>query len=377
MSKPDIRTVIGRAKLAPRREPYWQTIGKGRYLGFRVLDGGKLGTWIARYSDTITGKKPTLALGDFAELTGAERFNAAKKKADEWFDHLRRGGSTEARTFGEAIAPFIEHCQKIGLGSASSYESTLKRFVPPDSVLYRASLMDLSGKVIQAWRQSMPRDVARSTYNNRLNAVRGVLGFALKNGWTATDVWAKELSAMPGPDGRREVYLDGAERLRLVNNTQPDLQPLVRFLSLMPLRCGAAARLLVGDVDLRTGTVTVRLDKAGAGRTVPLTGAALELVRDQVKNKLPTAPLFTQSNGLAWSKDGWKGPIKTAAAAANLTDKTVLYVLRHSVVTDLIVQQGLDLMTTAKLAGTSVQQIEKHYGKLVDSRARDALAKLA
>ncbi len=374
--KPQLNTVTNRAKLEPRKEPYWQNLGKGRYLGFRALEGNKPGTWVARYNDTTTGKKPAYALGDFAELTGAERFAAAQKKAQEWFDHLQRGGSTEVHTFGEAIPLFIEHCTQIGLGSADKYAVILKRFVPEGSALYRARLIDLSRKTVKAWRESLPRDVARSTYNGRLNAVRGLLGFALKNGWAVTNVWSLELTAMSGPDGHRDVYLNAAERQRLVDACPSDLRPMVRFLSLMPLRCGAAAALLVGDVNLRTETLTVRVDKAAAGRTVPFTGAALELVRGQVKNKLPTAPLFTRANGKPWHRDYWKYAIREAVEAADLPDETVLYSLRHSVISDLVVG-GLDLMTTAKLAGTSVQQIDRHYGKLLDHRAREALGKLA
>jgi hypothetical protein len=46
------------------------------------------------------------------------------------------------------------------------------------------------------------------------------------------------------------------------------------------------------------------------------------------------------------------------------------------VITDLVTA-GLDLFTVAKLAGTSVAMIEKHYGQLQHDVARRALAGLA
>jgi site-specific recombinase XerD len=49
--------------------------------------------------------------------------------------------------------------------------------------------------------------------------------------------------------------------------------------------------------------------------------------------------------------------------------------VRHSVITDLVIG-GLDLATVAKLAGTSLLMIDKHYHKLVKSRATAALSAL-
>ena len=78
---------------------------------------------------------------------------------------------------------------------------------------------------------------------------------------------------------------------------------------------------------------------------------------------------------MAWNKDMWKGPIKIAAAAAELSPSTTAYTLRHSVITDLVTD-GLDLLTVAQLSGTSVTMIERHYGHLRADHAAAALARL-
>jgi hypothetical protein len=44
--------------------------------------------------------------------------------------------------------------------------------------------------------------------------------------------------------------------------------------------------------------------------------------------------------------------------------------------TDLVTG-GLDLLTVAKVSGTSVKMIEQHYGHLQREHAKQALAKLA
>ena len=68
--------------------------------------------------------------------------------------------------------------------------------------------------------------------------------------------------------------------------------------------------------------------------------------------------------------------MKTAAKLAGLPEATVAYTLRHSVVTDLV-KGGLDLFHVAKLAGTSIAMIERHYGQQQNEHARKALERLA
>ena len=117
-------------------------------------------------------------------------------------------------------------------------------------------------------------------------------------------------------------------------------------------------------------------DKANAGRSIKLPPATAKLFAAAAKDKLPAAPLFARADGRPWDKDMWKDPIKAAVRAAELPGEATAYTLRHSVITDLV-HGGLDLLTVAQVAGTSVRMIEKHYGHLRDTVAADALAKLA
>lgn len=67
-------------------------------------------------------------------------------------------------------------------------------------------------------------------------------------------------------------------------------------------------------------------------------------------------------NGNLWNKDARKGSIKGAASAAGLPICTTAYTLRHSTITNPVVD-GLDLLTFAQVSGTSVKMIAKHYGQ--------------
>lgn len=55
--------------------------------------------------------------------------------------------------------------------------------------------------------------------------------------------------------------------------------------------------------------------------------------------------------------------------------KTCLYTLRHSFITQTLLD-GVSTLEVAKIVGTSLPLIEKHYGHLVFDRARERLAKV-
>src|SRR6266403_257617 len=83
-----IDTKRGRDSLAPRREPYWHKLSKGRYLGIRKLPTGRA-AWIARYRDD-EGAQRYSALGEVSDTLG---FDQAKEAAEAWMRNAERGVS--------------------------------------------------------------------------------------------------------------------------------------------------------------------------------------------------------------------------------------------------------------------------------------------
>ena len=136
------------------------------------------------------------------------------------------------------------------------------------------------------------------------------------------------------------------------------------------------AKLKAGDFDRRLKVLKIGQDKSGKDRRIKLPNVTAEFFETASRDKLPTAPLLSRADGKAWNKDAWKGPVKTAAEAAKLPDGTAAYTLRHSVISDLV-HDGLDLLTVAQIAGTSVAMIERHYAHLRSDVAAVALTRLA
>lgn len=391
-----IQTVRQRSALAPRREPYWQSIGTGQHVGYRRTDDG--GHWIARSYDPATRKRLYKALGDLTEHPDADRYTVAVKLARGFFEHTAKGGRSEAITVRQSWERYAERQRKEkGEKAAVDVLGRLSRHVEDDPIA--GVLVDkLQSRHVKEWRERIATKPAipakrgpncrnkapqpskaksNGTLNRDMVPMRAALNLALEDGFVTSDhAWRQALKPIKNADGRRTLYLDRAQRRALIDHLPEDAAAFVRGLCLLPLRPGALAGLTVADFHARQGTLRIGTDKAGAGRSVLLPEATAGLFQEQVRGKLPAAPLLARWDGKAWDKDAWKGPIKVAAAAAGLPAETTAYTMRHSVITDLVAD-GLDLFTVAALAGTSVAMIEKHYGHLQQERARDALAGLA
>jgi len=379
-----------RERLRPKSgdEPHWQRLRAGCYLGYRSSRRGGRGAWFARAYDTDTGKYQRKALGDYGSLTGHEVFAAARKAAEAWADQVESGGvrSEKLETVADACRAYL----KVRPGAIA--EGVFRRQVYDDPIA-KVNLDKLRRHHLQEWRtrlEKTPALISRnkegekrtkarsaSTTNRDMVPVRAALRRVLSPGAPNTDAaWQEALKPQKGADKRRNLYLDRAERKRLLQSTEAEAMPFVQALCLLPLRPGALASLHAGDFDKRTRTLTIGKDKDGRPRQITVPQVIADFLAERVEGKLPAAPMFTRDGGREWNKDAWKHPVKNAVKTATLPGGATAYTLRHSVITDLV-RNGMPVLTVAQLSGTSVAMIERHYGHLVRDDAERALAQLA
>lgn len=381
--------VKDRTKLKPRRDPYWDRISKGSYLGFRKMTTSSDGTWLARCLNESAAKQVYKALGDFSELPDHQRYDAAKKAAQAWFDHLGKGGSSKPVTVSEACGKYAEHLRQTrGDKAARDVESRFKNYVLSNGVLAATELAKLTPVHLESWRKTLkntpnaggarrgePR--TDSTLNRDMTCLRAALNLAYKDGWVTSDyAWRGKLTPIKNADTRRDVYLDQGQRRTLIQHADSDLKDLLRGLCLVPLRPGALAALTVANYDKRLRTLAIGKDKSGHDRKIALPDSTAMFFESHCKDKLPTAPLLARANGKPWNKDAWVCPVKEAVIAGGLPSEATCYAIRHSVITDLV-HSGLDLLSVAQLSGTSLRMIERHYGHLTQKQAKQALARLS
>lgn len=388
-----------RDKLKSRRDPYWHKLAAGEFLGFRKLTDDAVGTWIARAYDAGQRKQRFHSLGTFDHLPARERYGAASKEARDWLKHLNAGGRHDVITVRQACDRYVATARREkGQAAGDDAHARLKRLVYDDPIA-SIPLTKLQRAHVQEWcvrlqdrpaiivrkgngakcglGTPMTRHRAPATINRDMATFRAALNLALADDFAVSDrAWRQTLKAKEKVDGRRRLYLDREQRCALLGNLNSDIEHFVRALCVLPLRPGAAAALCVRDFDSRQKTLVIPTDKAGGGRTIPLPDATWTLLKDAARDKLPGAPLFARWDGKAWNRATWKKPIKEAARIAGLPPETCAYTLRHSAITDLVID-GLDLFTVAQISGTSVAMIEKHYGKLRGEIARAALSALS
>lgn len=388
----NIKTVEGRARLQPRREPYYEQVRAGCFVGYRRMSTASEGTWVARCR-AENGKQKKDSLGDLGDVPKARRFDAAVAKAEAWFGTVMRAGDASVRTVADACAAYVKHVEGIQAHErAADLRARYRRWVEPTR-LAGIELARLKRGDIEAWRreltaapvvvnphapqaQQVKRERSPATVNRDVAAVRAALNHAHAGGYVASDTpWRLALKAAANADKARSAYLTLEERRRLLEQCEPDLRELVAAMCSLPLRPGAMAALTVADFDARAGVLRVGKDKAGRDRRITLPATTAAMVGRNCASKTPAAAIFTRSDGKAWDKDSWKKPFKAAVIAADLNEKTTMYSLRHCAITDLV--PHLDLLSIAQISGTSVAMIEKHYGHLQQGAAQAALARLS
>jgi integrase len=288
------------------------------------------------------------------------------------------------------IETVADACREYGK-TRSEAEGRFRRYVYDDAVA-NVKLDKLRRHHVREWRNRLEekpslvsrnkegdkrtRDRADSTVNRDMAVLRAALNTVLAPGTPNTEAaWQEALVAAPNASKQRTLYLDKAQRRKLLEHVDHEAAPFVRALCLLPLRPGAMAALTTGDFDKRTSEFTIGKDKAGRDRRIVIPPDAAALLSSQTTNKLPGAPLFRRMNGKAWDKNSWKVPIAAAVAGAGILGATA-YTLRHSTITDLV-SAGPPLLTIAQISGTSAEMIERHYGHLASDAAVKALGALA
>jgi len=363
----EIQKARVRKALQPRREPYWAApIARGRYIGFRKIDAQR-GSWIARLRDE-SGAQRYRALGMVSETFD---FDAAKKAAMAVFDAHDAGvKASERATVEDACRAYVEDRRREkGEATARDAESRFERTVY-DTEFGRMALDKLRTPAIRRWRDGL--GLGKASTNRTLTSVKAALNLAVSERLVPAAraiEWA-DVKPHKNATQRRTLYLDLGQRRALIAACDGALRDLIEAHALTGARPGELVSARRRQFDARTGSLTLS-GKTGT-RTVPLSEPAVALFTRLAKGKLPGALLLVRNDGKPWAHSDWDELVKAAVAKAKLPSGTVLYTLRHSFITQALTD-GMTTLDVARLVGTSLPMIERHYGHLVASAARERL----
>lgn len=337
-------------------------------------------------------RKANKVLGKWPGVT----VDAARTKARNLLVEVDKHGAPVAvgggpMTVGDACRDYVAALRKDGRkAAADDAERRFERTVFHDRI-GKMELGKLSQDAVEAWRDriesgelaALPvrkgrppnaKPLSKATVNRMRTTLVAALNRAVSRRKVTQDrviEWAN-VKPYAKVGNRRQLYLDRDQRRALLANAGADLRDVMECMALTGCRPGDPAAVLRRDYDARHATVTFRTKDHL--RTVPLSPQAKTLFDRIAKGKLPAANLFTNS-GAVWKPHDWRQLVKDAAAAASLPDGVVLYTLRHCWITDAITA-GMSLLDVARISGTSLSMIDKHYGQLVLGAARDKLAEV-
>ena len=403
-----IDTKRGRDALMPRREPYFHKLSKGRYVGLRKLNGG-YATWIARCRDDH-GTQRYQSLGDLSEDFD---FDRAKEAAERWIGELERGvtnrqedgrlitvasvciGYVRAlRTEGRKNAAHDAHMRfrrtiygtvaDPEFGPSRSISSQKSAPTPARAAKVRTAkrrkwsaephaladlpISKLRAPILKKWHVDLvAAGLSKAAANRTLTALKAALNMAVADR-RASPIVAQEwahVAPLKGAAQRRELFLDVSQRRGLLAQATGGARDLIEAAMYTGCRAGELTSARRSAFDARTRTLAVT-GKTGS-RTIPLAPAAVELFERLSRDKLPTAYLLVRDDGKPWGHSDWDERLKQHAVAAGLPANTCLYTLRHSFITQALLD-GVSTLEVSKIVGTSLAMIEKHYGHLVLDR---------
>jgi len=359
-----IDTSAKRLRLKLRREPYWQQISKGKFLGYRRTIAG--GSWVARMRGD-DNKQKYHALGD------VPNYEDALKAANEWMESV--GGVDNHRyTLRNAVDDYVKHLE-INNSKQSSHDVKLRlnKHIPTRlfntelSSLTTAQLKRLHNDMVKTEAEGEDERKSKDSANRVLAQLKAALNLAFRDGRVASDTEWSRVSAFKNVASSRKLFLTDKQVKALLKNTEGGFHRLVKAGVLTGARYGELARVKVKDIDLKDGTIEL-VGKTGH-RICYLSDDAVKFLKDVCKDRLPEAYLFVKDDGTQWGKSHHLRSMRDAVLKSKLPRESVFYSLRHYHISKALLS-GMPMQVVAENTGTSVRMIEKHYGKFTRTDRR-------
>lgn len=374
----DLSTKTARKKLSERKEPYWQKMGKGEYLGFRRGPD----TWHARFRNR-SGKQTFKVLG------GSPDFDEARKKAQEFF--VAEGSiATRNATRGtveDALKTYIRLLRQQGREPTADNAEDRFSLIVWDDPLAGVRLEDLTREDMREWRERLRKDRQNRSVNRHVRSVVAGLNKAHAEGHIGhPEAWKLEPLADDREEEAETLFLTPTQRDSIVSASSTACGFFLRAIEFTGARPGELADATAGDLDGKEGTLVLRHKKGRPAklrsRTVYLSREGAAFFRKQAKGKLPPAPLLIDPENRLWGRHKWADEVQIAIAKHNATARgskriprgASAYSFRHARISELLQVHGIDPVTVAQQTGTSIRMIEKYYFKFIAPALKEKLA---
>jgi integrase len=373
---PDLSRKRVRERLPIRREPYWQRLSEGAYLGFRRGPD----TWLARYRGRDRKQQ-------YQPLKGVLDFDQAKQQAEYWLGQLAGTAVRVIRrdTVRAALESYLTDLRRQGRPDAACEAQGRFRRVVWNDPIADLHLEDATVDDFLEWRDRIREGRQARTINRNVRAVRAGLNRARQLGHMGKpEAWMFDaLADDVEDDGATAVILSAEQRRALITAASPGAADFLKGLELTGARPKELAAAKVSDFDGEAVRLAHRKGRPAKLRVrhVVLSAEGVAFFKRMAKGKFPAAPLFTEDGEQTWRRHIWAREVRAAIEAhnANAKPKDQLpkgigaYAIRHARISELLQIHGIDPLTVAQQTGTSLAMIEKSYLKFIPSAMREKL----
>jgi integrase len=283
-----------RARLLPRRRPYWRQLSEGAFLGY--YRGTLKGSWVAKFHDAATGAYVTGTLGEADDdldadgrtiLTYKQAFDAALR----WIELKTSGddlppaiASDPDMTVAQAVQAYIalrdaRSSQRAGRDIKSDASSSLTRYVLEDKRLPIVRLAALVEADLRGWQLRCTRKKP-SSLQRVVNDFKAALNYAFEMHRRVLPadlpIVIKFGLKLDAPEllsavARDNQILSDDEVRAIVSASialDEDFGRLVVLLAATGARFSQIARMTVGDVQLGQSRLMLPQSFKGRKRTL-------------------------------------------------------------------------------------------------------------
>jgi len=211
------------------------------------------------------------------------------------------------------------------------------------------------------------------TINKELGLLRQAFNLAVERNSIPTNP-IKGLKLLNVPNSKPRVLKD-SEFQTLYNSASSHFKPILLCGYLTGMRRSEISKLKWIDVDLEDGYIHVNESKNGEYRSIPINELLLDTLRKLKKNSTGEY-VFTSREGNPYiSKTAWKTAWTNTLKKSQIEHCT-FHSLRHSFISNLIVDEKEDYTTVMSLSGHKSIRMLQRYSHTHEKAKKTAISKL-
>jgi len=315
----------------------------------------------------------------FERITDARRWAQQTETAIREGRHFRTA-EAKRHTLADAIDRYLKHVLPQKPKSQQTQATQINWW---KEEIGNYSLADVTPALIAQCRDKLAqgktrRKMARTpaTVNRYLAALSHLFTLASKEWMWVDDNPLSKVSKMKEPRGRIR-FLSDEERARFLEECQKSYSPYLYLIVVLALSTGARRMELLGmtwdEVDLTRKVIVLHETKNGERRVLPLTGLALDLMKQHAKVRQINCDLVFPGKDLKKPID-IRTPFENALKRAGITDFR-FHDLRHSAASYLAMN-GATLAEIAEILGHKSLQMVKRYAHLSEAHTSKVVARM-